>query len=82
MAVIYIFDASFESTFLEAVERKPCDESFGIKKDPGYLIYLVDEDRDDSPTGAVEFLSYSRLGPWKSRLRDTLQWSGNADIRS
>jgi hypothetical protein len=71
MAVVYIFDASLETSFLEAVKRlykDPRDHSFGVKKDPGYLIYLVDEDRYDSPTGAVEFLSYNRSGPWKSKL--------------
>jgi hypothetical protein len=71
MAVVYIFDASLEASFLEAAvkrENEHGDCSFVVKRDPGYLIYLVDEDRDDSPTGAVEFLSYDRSGPWKSEL--------------
>jgi len=70
MAVVCIFDGSLEASFLEAVKRTndQRDYSFGVKKDPGSLIYLVDEDRDDSPTGAVEFLSYNRSGPWLRRF--------------
>ena len=77
-AIVYIFDHSLETSFLEAVKhgKEPRDYSFGVKKDPGYLIYLVDEDRDDSPTGAVEFLSFHRSASWKSELlvaeRDSL----------
>ena len=69
-AVVYIFDASLETSFLEAVKcgKEPRDYSFGVKKDPGYLIYLVDEDRDDSPTGAVEFLSFDGSASWRSEL--------------
>src|SRR5271166_1678548 len=64
---IYVFDVSLEAGFIHAVlhasERN--DDSFGVKQDPGFLIYFVDEDRDDSPTGMVEFLSYHEAGPWK-----------------
>jgi hypothetical protein len=69
-AVVYIFDASLEASFIEAVKsrKEPRDYSFGVKQDPGYLIYLVDEDRDDSPTGAVEFLSFDRSASWRSKL--------------
>jgi hypothetical protein len=69
-AVIYIFDVSLEAAFVDAVRHRDAhrDCSFGVKQDPGYLIYLVDEDRDDSPTGMVEFLSYDGSGPWKSTL--------------
>jgi hypothetical protein len=66
-AVIYIFDVSLEAAFVDAARHKGAhrDCSFGVKQDPGYLIYLVDADRDDSPTGMVEFLSYGWSGPWK-----------------
>ncbi len=66
MATIYVFDASLEASFIDTVRQgdPQRDESFGVKQDPGYLIYYVDEDRDDSPTGMVEFLSYDESGPW------------------
>jgi len=67
-ASIYIFDISLEAAFVGAVRNMDThrDCSFGAKQDLGYLIYLVDADRDDSPTGMVEFLSYGGAGPWKS----------------
>ena len=61
-AIVYVFDLSLESDFLHAARHVDAhrDWSFGVKRDPGgYLIYLVDEDRDDSPTSMVEFLSYN-----------------------
>lgn len=63
----YVFDAAHEARFVDAVRDvdKSRDRSFGIESDPGYLIYLVDADRDDSPTGMVDFLSYGQDGPWK-----------------
>ncbi len=71
MAMIYIFDASLEAGFIDAVRhaRLQGDDSFGVKQDPSYLIYLVDEDRDDSPTGTVDFLSYDESGPWGKMIQ-------------
>ena len=68
MAATYIFDISLEAAFVDAVRHVDThrDCSFGVKQDPGYLIYLVDADRDDSPTGMVEFLSYGGSAPWTS----------------
>jgi hypothetical protein len=71
VAIVYIFDASLESSFVDAVKRyskRGGDETFGVKSDPGYLIYFVDTDHDDSPTGMVDYLSFSRLGPWKGKI--------------
>jgi len=67
MGTIYVFDASLEASFVEAVGHADAqrDQNFGVKQDTGYLIYYVDEDRDDSPTGMVEFLSYDESGPWE-----------------
>jgi len=69
-AIVYVFDLSLESDFLHAARHVDAhrDWSFGVKRDPGYVIYLVDEDRDDSPTSMVEFLSYNASGPWKKIL--------------
>jgi hypothetical protein len=66
MATIYVFDSSLEASFVDAVRHADArrDQSFGVKQDPGYLIYYLDEDRDDSPTGMVQFLSYDGSGPW------------------
>jgi hypothetical protein len=67
-ATVYIFDTSLDAAFVDAVRQMDThrDCSFGVRQDPGYLIYLVGADRDDSPTGMVEFLSYGKSGPWKS----------------
>lgn len=70
IAIVYIFDVSLEAAFVDSVLHVDAqrDWSFGVKQDRGYVIYLVDEDRDDSPTGMVEFLSYGASGPWGSIL--------------
>lgn len=67
MVVVLIFDAHLEEGFIEAVRTfdKHRDYSFGVRSDPGHLIYIVQEDRDDSPTGIFHFLSYGHDGPWK-----------------
>ncbi len=66
-ATTLIFSADLEEEFIASVRNidKHTDYSFGIKADPGYMLYLVDEDRDDSPTGMAQFLSYGTKGPWK-----------------
>jgi len=71
MATIYVFDASLEASFVDAVRHADAQrgQSFGVKQDPGYLIYYVDEDRDDSPTWMVDFLSYDESGPWGQIIR-------------
>ncbi len=71
-AIVLIFDAVLEPAFVESIRGlgKQTDYSFGIEADPGYLIYLVDADRDDSPTGMVHFLSYGKIGPWKTMFED------------
>ena len=73
-----IFDAAFEGAFVESVRNidKHGDHSFGIKADPGHMIYLVDGDRDDSPTGMVHFLSYGVDGPWKELFDDISESEG------
>ena len=49
--------------------NKHRDNSCSVKEDPGYLIYVVDEDRVDSPTAMVDFLSYGTAGPWKTLFK-------------
>jgi hypothetical protein len=70
--VALIFDAGLEEAFVASARNidKHGDHSFGIKADPGHMIYLVDEDREDSPTGMVHFLSHGGRGPWKELFND------------
>jgi hypothetical protein len=67
-----IFDARLKKAVVESVRNidKHGDHSFGTKADPGYMIYLVDGDRYDSPMGFVHFLSYGARGPWKELFCD------------
>lgn len=65
MVVVFVFDATLESSFLECVRNdKRRDPGCGVKADPGYLLYVVDADRYDSPTGMFHFLSCGSDGPW------------------
>lgn len=68
--IALIFDEKLETAFLESVRAIDVhgDHSFGIKTDPAHLIYLVDEDRGDSPTGMVHYMAYSASGPWQELL--------------
>jgi hypothetical protein len=68
----FIFDAALEETFVDSVRSldNHRDHSFGVKEDPGYILYLVDADRDDSPTGMVQFLSYGATAPGQEMLND------------
>lgn len=66
-ANLYIFDQSLESAFLKSAKIYfKADETNQVWRDPGYLIYSVDEDRDDSPTNIADFIRYEGDGPWQS----------------
>lgn len=60
MAGIYVFSASRERAFLDAVALYPASEhfDFGIKDDERYFIYLADADSSESATVIVEIVSY------------------------
>lgn len=66
MVTVFVFDATLEAAFLASAQEagRDSDHGFGVKRDPGYLIYVVDADRYDSPTGMFHFLSYGAAGPW------------------
>jgi hypothetical protein len=54
---------------IEAVRNDDSrDQSFGVMKDGGYLIYLLDEDRDGSLTGMADFLLFDKSGPWRDLI--------------
>jgi hypothetical protein len=67
MAGIYLFDRTIEQRFVEAVKAGDPEKNydFGIKDDPGYVIYIVDADNGESPTGIFEIVSYGAAAPWK-----------------
>ena len=79
-AITLIFDSAIEEAFIKSVQNidKHGDHGFSIMDDPGYMIYLVDEDRDDSPTGMVHFISYGAAGPWKEIFDGFSESNGNA----
>ena len=72
MVGVYIFDAQLESRFLDAVQHVNVHKSydFEVKVDPEYLIYLVDADNGESPSGIVEIVSYGSGVHWRTILGD------------
>lgn len=62
MVALYVFDARLESTFIDGARRlrQTHDFSCGVKNDPGYLMYCVYADSDESSSGIVEIVSFGR----------------------
>lgn len=67
MVGVYIFDASLKVDFVERIRDGSGKKSydFGITKDDGYIIYMVDGDSEESPTGYVEVINYGASAMWK-----------------
>lgn len=59
MAAIYVLPRESEPGFIEKVtaSRSPPTYDFGAKRDPQYLIYMVDADSTESSTGIYEIVS-------------------------
>ncbi|MBX9602977.1 MAG: hypothetical protein K2X35_18375 [Bryobacteraceae bacterium] len=66
MVIVFVFGANLESSFLERARQveQRSDPGCGVKNDSGYLLYVVDADRYDSPTGMFHFLSCGGDDPW------------------
>ena len=64
MAAVYCFSKGYDKAFIQAWSAKSIKSyDFGVKEDPRYLIYMVDADNQDSPTGIVEIISYGVDAP-------------------
>lgn len=65
MVGVYCFDKRIENEFLNATNkvRTTRKYDFGIKADPGYSLYMVDADNDESATGMLEIVSYGVQTP-------------------
>ncbi|RIZ70863.1 MAG: hypothetical protein D0528_00680 [Methylococcales bacterium] len=68
MVGLYIFDTEIETDFVNSVQNMQFKYDFGVKKDEGYLIYLVDADNDRSDTGIIEIISFGRDCPSEIQL--------------
>lgn len=60
IACLYVFSKKHEKDFISSVKNDASPEylDYGIKSDPGYILYIVDGDSDYSTTGIYGALSY------------------------
>jgi hypothetical protein len=67
MVALYIFDAELEQEVIAEAKKSSFRRAFdlGVPQDKGYIIYLVDGDSTQSPTGYLENVSYGSSAMWK-----------------
>lgn len=70
MAGVYEFSRTLEQQFVSQARAQNSENcyDFGVKADPAYMIYIVDADSLESPTGIYEIASVGQGA--SSRLKD------------
>jgi hypothetical protein len=67
MVGLYVFDNRMEHDFIKNVKKElpRTNYDFGIKEDDGYILYVLDADSDESPSGMIELVSFGKNAIWK-----------------